>query len=133
MINKENDKKKQTINILLVPRIVRGCEEGKKTSRSRLIKAFANFSLFFFFSMESPGAFQQLSNFPGSSFSGNFRSQLFRVEFFTFHSLFGLFISLGKILSQDFPDIFPDSSITSIYLVIQPFPPLNLTSRPLIH
>lgn len=30
MINKENEKKKQTINILLVPRIVRGCEETEK-------------------------------------------------------------------------------------------------------
>lgn len=65
MINKENEKKKQTINILLVPRIVRGCEETeKKTSRSRLIKAFANFPLFFFFFfVESPGAFQELLPF----------------------------------------------------------------------
>lgn len=90
MINKENEKKKQTINILLVPRIVRGCEETeKKTSRSRLIKAFANFPLFFFFFfVESPGAFQELFNLPGSSFIGSFLSQLFMVEYFTFHSLF---------------------------------------------
>lgn len=65
MINKENEKKKnQTINISLAPPIscvgVKG-KRKRKTSRSRLIKAFANFFSCFLRSLfvEGPGAFQE--------------------------------------------------------------------------
>lgn len=88
------------------------------------------FSLFFLiFVVEASGAFQELFSLPGifslSAFQGCVLYLPLALSSLTFFS--------ADILLSNFPNFFTGSSITSIYLVIQPFPPLNLTSRSLIH
>lgn len=142
MINKENEKKKnQTINISLAPPIscvgVKG-KRKRKTSRSRLIKAFANFFfLLLAFIVRGrpwsiPGTFLSWKLSLLYSFSRvvfDARGLLhFQCGFLrsTLSAVALLIIVLSRF------SLLPRQRL-SIYLVIEPFPPLHLTSRRSIH
>lgn len=144
MINKENEKKKnQTINISLAPPIscvgVKG-KRKKKTSRSRLIKAFANFFSCFLRSLfvEGPGAFQEGISAGSSLCFTAFPGLCLMPEvYYTSNAVFYVPFS-QQLLSPYLIFVLSRFSLLprqrlSIYLVIEPFPPLHLTSRRSIH